>query len=320
MRASRGADKDVAVVFATHDRPRRLQALLDSLAAQTLPSGRFEVVVVDDGSGPETADVLEAELGAGRLDLRVLRHDPARGPATARDAGWRASSAPLVAFTDDDCRADERWLERLLAAAQAHPGAIVQGRTDPEPAEEHLRSPFSRTMVVHAAGPEFETCNILYPRDVLEAVDGFDLAFPSPAGEDTDLAWRAIDRGVGATFADDALVFHAVEVLGPVGMLRHAWRWQHAVPVFAKHPRLRREQLHHRLFWSPVHEQLLLALAAVVLARRVPLLAALLAAPYVKRLAWRRTGPLLAPFILAQDAVETASILRGAARHRVLVV
>lgn len=310
------APADVAVVVATHDRADRLRRLLASLERQTVAPR--EVIVVDDGSADETPAVLRDH--AGRLPLRVLRHDRAQGPAVAREAGWRAASAALVAFTDDDCVVTPGWVAGLLATANAHPGAMVMGPTRPDPNEAHLRSPFTRTLLVEEAGPPFQTCNILYPRELLERIGGFDVALPSPGAEDTDLGWRATEAGAACVLAPGAVVHHAVMQPGALGNLRSALRWERTVPVFKRHPGLRRAQLHRGVFFSPTHEHLLRALLAVALPRRLWPLSAVLAAPYARRLAWRRSGPLLAPYLLLYDVLEVLSILRGAIRERVLVL
>src|SRR4051812_42959107 len=106
----------VTVVAATHNRADRLERLLDALRGQTLGTDRFEVVIVDDGSRDETPSVLADALARADLKLTTFRQDPAGGPAKARNRGWRAAGAPLVAFTDDDCRPDATWLESLLRA------------------------------------------------------------------------------------------------------------------------------------------------------------------------------------------------------------
>jgi GT2 family glycosyltransferase len=226
-----------------------------------------------------------------------------------------------VAFTDDDCTPTPGWLQGGLDACRSEPGAIVQGRTDPRPDQLHLISPFSRTMVIHAVGPLYETCNIFYPRELLEELGGFaGDTYALPAGEDTDLAWRALERGVSTRYEPSALVHHEVLVAGPVGMLRNAIRWHTAIPVFARHPALRREHLHRGIFWSNTHEHLLRFLLGLAVARRSRLLALVLARPYLIRLVRRRSGPLLAPYILLVDIVELAAVLRGSWRSRVLVV
>ena len=187
---------DVAVVVPSHDRPAGLARLLDGLAAQTLPRERFEVVVAHDSSGPETEEILRAHPLAREGVLRHLSFAPGPGPAQKRNAGWREARAPLVAFTDDDCRPETGWLEGLLDVARANPGAIVQGATQPDPEELHLaRRAGARSQAIDPPSPHAQTCNILYPREMLERLDGFEERLPVAAGEDTDLAWRALDAG-----------------------------------------------------------------------------------------------------------------------------
>lgn len=314
------AKPDVTVAIATRDRHDLLADLLESLREQSIAPGRFEVIVVNDGSTDGTADLLARELERGDLALKVIDRGGG-GPAAARNAAWLAASAPVIAFTDDDCRATRDWLEAGLAAAGKHPGAIVQGRTEPRPDQLHLHSPFSRTQDIRGAGPLYETCNIFYPRDLLERVGGFaEDVFKMPAGEDTDLAWRALELGGTAVYAPDAIVQHAVLVDGPVGTLRHAVRWRTGMAVYARHPGLRRAHLRRGLFWSPTHEQFMLFALGLMLRRRSRLLALLLCRPYLVRLMKRRTGPLLAPYILLVDLVEIGSVAVGAARSRVLVI
>jgi len=211
----------VSVVVSTYDRPERLARLLDALRAQTLGPEQFEVIVVDNGSQAETGRALAAQLAQGGLELRTCRLAVTRGPAGGRNAGWRLAGAPLVAFTDDDCRPAPDWLQAALIVAGRHPGAIVQGVTLPDPDERDRDGPFSHTVRIERLGPQYETCNILYPRALLDALGGFDESFGlRPAGEDTDLAWRAIESGRRIVFAPDAVVHHAVERLGALGTLR----------------------------------------------------------------------------------------------------
>jgi GT2 family glycosyltransferase len=316
------AAPEVSVVIATRDRPVRLAAALEALRAQTIGAERFQVLGVDDGSGPETRDLL-SRLEDDGPRLQVI-HLAGVGPAAARNAGWQAARAPLVAFTDDDCEPTSTWLESILAVASASPGAIVQGVTTPIPREsELLRRPFSRTRLIEERNPWFATCNIVYPRELLERLNGFDELFPEALGEDTDLAWRAIEMGTPTEFASGAVVQHAVEDLGAAGFMRHALRGADAVYAFRRHPGLRAEALRHGVFRNPSLERLALAAAGLLLARRHRA-AALLVLPYARNLLGRSmssdAGPLLAPYLLAYDLVQAYTSLRGSIRHRRLVL
>ena len=315
------AEPLISVVVATHDRAQRLRRLLHALGSQTLAADSFEVIVVDDGSPPSTEAVLTEELARGRLALRVISQPVALGPGASRNAGWRSARAPLVAFTDDDCVPDSNWLAAARDAHLAHPTAIVQGRTEPDPEESANAGLLSRTVRIEALGPQYETCNMFYPRELLEELGGFDEGFGlRPGGEDTDLAWRALDRGRPAVFASDAVVFHAVQRLGLLGQLRFAARWTETMRIYAEHPRTR-TMLHRRIFWNVWHYLLLRSLLCLLLpsaVRRLVLAAHVLE---LRRRARREGAGIWAvPFLVVYDIVEAWSVIRGALRHRTLVL
>jgi glycosyltransferase involved in cell wall biosynthesis len=311
---------EVSVVVATRDRADMLRRLLASLSGQAIEPARFEVIVVDDGSRDGTADLLRREAERGGLSLRSIARERPGGRAAARNLGWRAARAPVVAFTDDDCVAAPRWLVAGLESARANPGAIVQGRTSPDPEGMKSFNPFSHTVSNPRPTPWFETCNVAYPRELLERVGGFEEAAFHKEGEDADLAWRAIASGAGHVFAPDALVHHAVVSVGPLGKLRYATRRSDAVLCMARHPEIRRRHLWRRVFYSRDHELLLRAAVALVLPRRLGWLRLWLAAPYVDHLTSRRSGPLLAPYLVLVDLVETVTCVAAAIRRRVFVL
>jgi GT2 family glycosyltransferase len=314
-------DPLVSVVIATHDRPARLTRLLTGLAGQTLSPQEFEVIVVDDGSATATRAVLEAGAAPGSLRLEVVRHEHALGPGAARNAGWRRARAPLIAFTDDDCVPDRRWLEAALAVHRGRLGAIVQGRTEPDPGERESDGLLSRTMRVEQLGPRYETCNMFYPRELLESLGGFDEGFGlQPGGEDTDLAWRAIEAGRSAVLAPAAVVFHAVERLGVSGMLGFAAHWTATMRIFAEHPQTR-AMLHRRVFWNVWHYLMVRSLLALLMPRwlrRFVLTRHLLALRVRARRA--DAGAWAVAFFVVYDLVELWSVCRGALRYRTPVL
>jgi GT2 family glycosyltransferase len=310
-------------VIATHNRAERLRALLEGLRAQTLEPERFEVVIVDDASADGTAALLARERDGGPR-LEVIRRTRNGGWAEAREEGRRIARAPLVAFTDDDCVPEPGWLEAGLRACQDNPGAIVQGRTEPASWDAEGLSlfarPFTHTIDVPGPDPHYQTCNVFYPRELLERVGGFDVAgFTRARGEDADLAWRALEAGATATFAPDAVVRHARNYLGPAGKLRRAASWD--LRVYARHPGLRQAWFHRRVFWKGSHYLLARALLAALLPARMKAIRAWLAAPYAIHLAERGRreggGPLLAPYYLANDLLELYAAMRSSIRYRV---
>jgi GT2 family glycosyltransferase len=309
---------EVAVVIATRNRARHLAELLAALRGQTLAPA--EVVIVDDASDDGTAKLLSAQSADRGLRLRVIRRAEPAGPATARDQGWRATGAELIAFTDDDCIPDRDWLAAGVARWEHAPGTFVQGRTQPPPGERI--GPFSRTIEVRGLDLGFNACNIFYPRQLLERIDGFDTESfgREPGGEDADLAWRAIEAGVEPAFAADALVHHAVNDLGPVGKLRVAARWTRPMRAYAMHRDLRRAHFTHLVFWKDVHWWLFRAVLALALPTRWHPVRAWLMYPYLRNI-WARGrvfggGPLLAPYFVLHDLVEVYAVARAAVQTR----
>jgi GT2 family glycosyltransferase len=279
------------------------------------------VIVVDDGSADSTPELLER--GVDGLQLRALRHDPARGPAAARNAGWRAAHGRLVAFLDDDVVADGGWARAVLDAHRRDPTAMVQGRTDPDPDELAGAGVFRRSREVTGPDPAYPACNIAYPRELLERLGGFHEGFRRPSGEDTDLAWRARAAGVPALYEDAARVRHAVYPGGLIGLVRDAARWEDTVLALKRNPGLR-SAYRHRLFWQESHELLLAAAAGLALVRRTRGLSLALVAPYALHYAGhhrRAAGALAAlPGYALVDAAEVLALLRGSLRYRTLVL
>src|SRR5687767_430475 len=98
------AGPSISVVVPSHARRLRLRWLLNALEDQTLDPATFEVIVVHDYEG-EDAALLDGHPLARDGRMRQLRIEPGTGrPSVQRNMGWRAASAPLVAFVDDDCR------------------------------------------------------------------------------------------------------------------------------------------------------------------------------------------------------------------------
>ena len=315
---------EIAVVVPSHDRPLRLRWLLNALEEQTLARERWELIVAHDSSDAETP----ALLAAHPVGARVLAVPPgSAGPAAKRNAGWRATSAPVVAFTDDDCRPPPEWLERLLDAARRAPGAIVQGRTTPDPDERALlhAAPWSRSQEIDPPTVWAQTCNIAYPRDVLERLGGFDERLPVASGEDTDLARRAVGDGVPVLAAPDAETHHAVDATWMAPALRSTWRWGHLAYLVRRHPSLR-EAMTARVFWKRSHALLLLGLAGAAASRRP--LGALALVPWAlearPRYGHGARGLVRAaselPGRAALDATEIAALAAGSAKYRTFLL
>ncbi len=115
-----------SIIIPTRNRPQALEHCLDALASQTMPSGSFEVIVVDDGSEPVLC--LESGRWASKFVLKLI-HQKNTGPGGARNRGVAEALGEFLAFTDDDCLPTPTWLEKLVAALRENPEVMVGGST-----------------------------------------------------------------------------------------------------------------------------------------------------------------------------------------------
>jgi len=125
------ATREISVVIPTRNRAALLDESLASLAAQTA-SGRFEVIVVSDGSTDDTSAV--CDRWAGQIPL-VLVESPSAGISVAKNIGVDAAGAPLLLFFDDDDVADPDLVARHLEMHRLYPleHVAVLGYTDWSP-------------------------------------------------------------------------------------------------------------------------------------------------------------------------------------------
>ncbi len=190
-----------------------LYELLASLARGDGPMPQ-SIVIVDDRKAGEPLDAGRFPGSIARL-IRLERSG-GRGPAAARNRGWRATATPWVVFVDDDVVLSERWLDDLqrdLASAPPHVGGI-QGRIDVPLPRGRAATDWERN-VSGLAQSVWITADMAYRRETLLATGGFDERFKRAYREDADLAIRAKTRGF-------ALAFGTRQALHPV---RPADRW-----------------------------------------------------------------------------------------------
>jgi glycosyltransferase involved in cell wall biosynthesis len=182
------AEPGVSIVVPTIGRPS-LAVLLDVLVPQLADADDVELIVVDGGDG--------------------------RGPAAARNTGWRAAKYAWVSFLDDDVVPDPDWYARLRADLAAVPTDVVgvQGRIRVPLPTDRRPTDWERVTAGLANG-RWITADMAYRLAALSDVDGFDERFPRAFREDADLAYR-LRRAGGTLAVGTRQVTHPVRAEGP---------------------------------------------------------------------------------------------------------
>jgi glycosyltransferase involved in cell wall biosynthesis len=217
----------ISVIVTTYDREDALDAVLRALARQS--DRNFEIVIADDGSGPQTQALIESWRARLPMALKHVRHEHRgfRG-GEIRNRGIVASAGGLCIFLDGDCLpnadfvathralAEPNWFvtgNRILLSRELTATVLAQG----EPAEQwcyptlvnkRLRGGINRLMPTlrlplgplrklkagHWEGAQ--TCNLAVMRSDLDRIDGFDCSYAGWGLEDSDLVVRLLHAGV----------------------------------------------------------------------------------------------------------------------------
>jgi len=207
----------VTVIVPAYNAAGLVGTCLQSLLDQNHHPDDYSVVVVDDASTDNTAEVVEGfgpAFAAAGVGLQLLRQEANGGPAKARNRGAFAASGDIVIFTDSDCELTPDWLSEMLAPFADPEIAAVKGAylsRQPELGARFAQAEFEeRYRMLEAA----HTVDVIFSysaafrRDVFLSLDGFDTRFPVADNEDTDLSWRLIEARHKAVFNPRALLYH----------------------------------------------------------------------------------------------------------------
>lgn len=196
----------VTLVIPARDAARTIAACLDAaIVIRDAPGSRLgRIVLVDDGSIDDTRAIAEAR------GIEVLS-GTGRGAGAARNLGIETATTPLVWFVDADCVPAPDALDRLLPHLDGPEVAGVGGTYGIAPDATLLEQLIhEEIMVRHHAMPEdvdfLATFDVLYRREVLQAIGGFDERYLK--GQDAELAFRVLEAGHRLRFERGSVVRH----------------------------------------------------------------------------------------------------------------
>lgn len=312
---------EITVAVPVKDRREQMLRCLDALLEQDHPS--YEIIVLDNESTDGTPEACRARAANARVPVRVETVEGTVG--RVRNRAKTLARGGLIAYTDSDCLPARDWLRAAAAPFARQPRlGIVCGRTLPEVPIEHG---WPATIRVESLSHRYEACNLVVRREALLQADGFDESV-GHFWEDTAAGYAVRRLGWEVAYVSDAVVYHDVTYPGFAWHLERMLRQSNLAAVLARYPEMRRDLLFWRVFAAPRDARFVGLLAAVLLGWRWPA-ARLLAVPYAVdrvteqdsgalRPVWR--GPKSELQAIVYDAARLIGTLRGAIRHRTLVL
>lgn len=315
----------ISVVIPTFKRTYLLERCLDALSKQELAGEYFEVIVVSDGDDEDTRMTVSNFTAIRHLTYMNLPEK--KGPAAARNKGWRNAKGSLIAFTDDDCIPDRHWLQAFVHRHDDNtPLAAYTGRVKvPLPA---MPTDYERnTKGLEAA--EFVTANCCCTKNALVLCEGFDENFGAAWREDSDLHFKLLSNNIPVTRLDLALVCHPVRKAGWGISVKEEKKGLYNALLYKKYPLLYRQYIQPQPIWLYYYMVLLFITAITGLAYNVEWLAGFASTIFIWLLAGfilKRTEgtsrklPHLSEMVITSLAIPFLSLFwhfYGAVRYKV---
>jgi len=196
-----------SLIIPAYNAAKTLGECLKSAFDQTLSRDSYEVIVVDDGSTDETAQI------ARGFPVRLIQQSN-HGPATARNAGAHHAQGDILIFTDSDCELDREFLRNMLEPFDHKDVMGVQGTYRTKQSEFMARfgqveiETRYQQMARHQYIDFIGTYAAAYRRDLFISHGGFDTRFPLASGEDTEFSYKLHKEGHKLIFNPSAFVYH----------------------------------------------------------------------------------------------------------------
>jgi GT2 family glycosyltransferase len=236
----------ISVIIPTYQRPDLLSRCLLALREQSFAKENYEVIIVSDGPDETTKRNVKKFFYRDRRFV-LLQMPQKKGPAAARNFGWKQASGILIAFTDDDTLPDVDWLNNIWKAYNGEKEIAYTGR---------IRVPLSSPPTDYeknTAGletAEFVTANCCCTKAALERTGGFDERFSMAWREDSDLEFQLMLHQIPIIHLPDALVVHPVR-RAPWGVsIREQKKGMFNALLYKKYPALYRKKIQPLPPWS----------------------------------------------------------------------
>lgn len=236
-------EPQIAGIICTHNRDTYLGAAIDSLLAQDCEN--FEVIVIDNACTDSTREVVEARRSHPRLKYI---YESILGLSVARNRGAKETTAPILAYLDDDAVASPQWLRVLVTAYQNNAKLAIAGGkvnllwpNDMAP-PNWISSELAGNLglydlgdtIVYIKEPGLTPRGLNYSirRTFLEHIGGFDPNLGRKgknllSNEELYMTELALKQGWQVAYIPEALAAHNVapERLKPSWFLQRSW-WQ----------------------------------------------------------------------------------------------
>ena len=208
----------VSIIVPAHNEEATIEKCLASLENMDYPSNKLDIILINDGSTDGTKKIMGNHVQKSKYTFKYLETEGVGAPK-ARNIGLKKAKGEHVAFTDADCVVEKDWLRNLIKNFSDGVVSVGGPNITPEDDTEFAKCVGIVLSILSKTGSRYAsiadkrkeifhnpTCNVIYRKDVIEEVGGFNENLVNC--EDEELDYRIRERGHIILYTPEAKVYH----------------------------------------------------------------------------------------------------------------
>jgi glycosyltransferase involved in cell wall biosynthesis len=215
----------ISLVICTYNRARYLPGSLNSIQFQTLDRKKFQIIIIDNASTDNTADIINNFIKENPgLNIKYC-YEENKGLSFARNRGIKESESQIISYVDDDVILPTDFLEKILIFFEQYPAAVGAGGKvipkyesgkEPEWMSKYLlgfvgKVDYGNSIIKFEKKMKYPAgCNMIYKKDILEKAGGFNnqLKFRS---DDKYIYYKVKSLSDKIYYLPDAWLYHYID-------------------------------------------------------------------------------------------------------------
>lgn len=235
----------ISVIIAAYNAANTIEKCINSVLAQEFPWELIEIIVVNDGSTDNMAEVV-SKMAFQYKSIKLINQKN-MGPGGGRNTGIKFATGDIICMLSSDTYADKNWLRNITTAFTADPKiGVIQGPILPH---KEINIPFYHLFSIKTPNWNFPTAAIAYRASAVEGAGKYFDPELSHYGDDTDIAWRILNKGYTSKWVPETTAYHDIIPKNFWSEIKASKDAHRLVLLFKKHPELRKH-LRLRIFWT----------------------------------------------------------------------
>ena len=229
MMKNENKDLYLSVVFCTYNREKYIYNALKSIAENTLPKEKYEVLLINNNS----TDTTENECNRFQLDFPTITFryfiEINQGLSYARNRGIVEAKGDIIIYVDDDATVNKDYLKtyydffsnNITIDAAGGPVEPIYESVEPKWFSHYIRQLITGSLYLGNNPRLFPKgvypigCNSVFRKTVFDKIGPFNTELGRKGNsligaEEKDLFDKMVDKGIQIYYLPNAILYHII--------------------------------------------------------------------------------------------------------------